>query len=216
MGEGKRLVVVEGVNDVGVGEGFEDEEVRQAGPVCAGGNDGVVRGDLSDSVNDGGLNAEPAVGIVLFRLVHDLEKDVVGIGDGEVLGEGAPERDEVADAGGSLEELGLVFAGGMDIDDDGEMVVEHDLDDAIELGAEVGWFAGILPGEQRAGVDAETDVVEAHAGDESDVGFSGEGLQPMAGVVVGLGKPLAGIDAVLEMLGALEGDGFRGGILGGS
>ena len=36
-----------------------------------------------------------------------------------------------------------MFAAGVDVDDDGEMVVEHDLDDAVEFGHEVGFFVGV-------------------------------------------------------------------------
>ena len=42
MSEGEGLVVVKGVDDVGIGKGFEDEEILEAGPVRAGGDDGVL------------------------------------------------------------------------------------------------------------------------------------------------------------------------------
>ena len=50
MGEGEGLVVVKGIDDVVVSKWLEDEEVAEAGPVGAGGDDGVVRGDLADGL----------------------------------------------------------------------------------------------------------------------------------------------------------------------
>ncbi len=153
MSEGEGLVVVKGVDDVGIGKGFEDEEILEAGPVRAGGDDGVLGGGLADGVDDGGFDALPAVRVVLLGLVHDLEEDVLGIDVGEVGSEGAPQGDEVGYAGCALEELGFVFAGGMNVEDDGEVVLEHEPDDAVELGHEGGFGTGALPGEERTRVD---------------------------------------------------------------
>ena len=41
----------------------------------------------------------------------------------------------------------------------------------------------------------------------------GEGLEAMGGVVVGLREPHAGVDAVLQMLGASEGQGVLSGVV---
>jgi len=67
MREGERLVIVEGVNDVGIGKRLEDEQVGEAGPVRARGNDGVVRSGLADGVDDRGLDAVPAVRVRSVR-----------------------------------------------------------------------------------------------------------------------------------------------------
>ena len=93
-----------------------------------------------------------------------------------------------------------------------------EVDDGVEFfqeGDAVGLFA--LPGEERVGVDAETDVVEAELMDEADVVGGGEGAEALDGVVAGLREPVAGVDAAAEMLGALEGEvvGLLGGCAGG-
>jgi hypothetical protein len=54
-------------------------------------------------------------------------------------------------------------------------------------------------------------MVKAHFCDEGEVGGGGEGLEVVDGVVAGLGKPDAGVDAVLEVLGAGESYGGWGG-----
>ena len=56
-------------------------------------------------------------------------------------------------------------------------------------------------------------MIEAQLRNELDVGGGGKGLEAMDGVVIGLGKPDAGVDAVLEMPGAGEGEGVLGGIV---
>jgi len=130
-----------------------------------------------------------------------------------VSGQGSPQRGEGFDAGFALEERGLVFAGGVDVDDNGEMVVEHGVDGLVELGHEGGLVAGVLPRDERAGVDREAAVVEAHGRDESDILRGGEAFEALRRVVIRLREPLAGVDAVLQVLRALEGGG--GLILGG-
>jgi hypothetical protein len=94
----------------------------------------------------------------------------------------------------------------MNVDDDGEMVVEHGLDGAIELGHEGRLLAGALPLDQWVGIDADPAVVEAHARDQRDVVWCAECAQALRRVVVRLGKPHGCVNAVLQMLRSGEGD----------
>ncbi len=95
VGEWKRLVVVKGIDDVFVRQWLQHEQIRQARPVRAGCDDGVGGRDFADGLDDGGLDALPAVRVVLLRFVQNLEEDVLGIDRSEVRGELSPERGEV-------------------------------------------------------------------------------------------------------------------------
>jgi hypothetical protein len=43
VGEGEGIVIVEGIDDVGVGKRFEHQQVAEARPVRSAGDDGVLR-----------------------------------------------------------------------------------------------------------------------------------------------------------------------------
>ena len=63
----------------------------------------------------------------------------------------------------------------------------------------------VQPGQQRVGVDAETDVVKAEAMDKGKIVRSGIGAKAFGAVTAGsLGKPVAGVDAVAQMACTLK------------
>ena len=126
------------------------------------GDDGVIGSGFADSGSYCGLDGLPSGGIVLFGLVHDLEEDAFGVEVGEVGGEGGPESAELLYGVIVVEEGSFIAALGMDVDDDGEVVVEDGLNGLVQLrdeGGGVGWV--VEPGQEWIGVDAETDVIEA-------------------------------------------------------
>ena len=218
MGELVGIVEVEVVDDVGVGEGMEGEQVNDVRVVGSGGDEGVAGGGFADGGGLAGLDAGPAVGVVDLRLVHDLEEDFVGVAVSEVGGEAAPEHGEAVNGVVAGEEALLVAFFRVEIDLDGEAVGEHGVNGFVEAGEELGVEAVsgarvLLEGD---GIDAEADVVKAEAGDEGDVLSVGIAVGARGGVVGGgLGEPLRGVDAAAEMLGAGEGDLDTGGVLGG-
>jgi hypothetical protein len=85
-----RLVEVEVVDDVAVGQGVLGQQADDVGPVGAGGDDGVFGSDFANGLRGCGLDTRPAVGIVDLGLVHNLEEDFLGIAVGVVGGQPAP------------------------------------------------------------------------------------------------------------------------------
>ena len=171
MRELVRLVEMEGVEDVAIGERLELEQVVKAGVVCAGSDEGIVRRDLADGRGHVRLNACPAKAIIDLRLVENLKENALGIAIGVVRGKLQPECGEAGNTRISAAKLLLPLVARVQIDLDGKAIGEHRVDGAIETGEEirVGTSSareGLL---QRIGIDAKADMIEAEMRDEGDV-----------------------------------------------
>ena len=213
MGEDVRLVKMEIVNDVGVAERLEEDEIVVIGPASAFDEDGVLRGGFANGADETNLNAVPAIAIAHFRFVESFEENFFGIVGAEMFGEGAPEIGELFDGFVAGEFLLEVFVG-MDVEDDGEVLVEEHLDSEIDFGQIVsGNLVGLITVEDGSGIDAEADVIEAYGFDEGGVGRRVPGFEMFLGVALGvvdLGEPFAHVDAVTKMLSAGLGEGIVG------
>src|SRR5579884_503678 len=207
--EDVRLVEMEIVDDVGIANRLNENEVIIVGPARAGDDDGVVRRSLPNGGNQTRLDAIPAVGIARFGFVEDFEEYKIGIEIRVMLREGAPEVGELFDKRVVLGEPFLEVGVGMHVQNDGQAVIQNHLDGGIQIGEIVcGDAIRLISAEHRSGVDAQPDVIEADITDELNILGRVPGLEMLLGValgVVNLGKPFAEIDAVAKVLGAMEG-----------
>src|SRR5580704_13965402 len=79
MREDIRFVKVKSVDDVGVAQRFEEEQIIVVGPMRSGRNDGVVWRSLADCCCKLSFNAIPTKLILSLRLVEDLKEHAIRI-----------------------------------------------------------------------------------------------------------------------------------------
>ena len=203
MREDVRLVEVKCVDDVGVAQGLEKNQVVVIGPVRAGGDDGVLRGAFADRGGELGLDAVPAIAVATLRLIEDFEEDAVGIEIRVVGGQRAPEIDEALD--------GVIVAGKLLF----EIIIRVDrqlhrqalIEDHLHRGVEVREIVGsdligLLGMEHGPWIHGQADVVEAHGANQRDVLGGNGGVKVFFGVAGWVGElrePIAQIDAVAQM-----------------
>src|SRR5579885_2859037 len=78
MREDVRRVEMKNVDDVGIAQRLEEDHVVVVVPTGAWNEDGVLRRGLPDCLYDTGGDSLPAVSVMQFGLVEDLEEDAVG------------------------------------------------------------------------------------------------------------------------------------------
>ena len=98
MGERLRIVEVEVVNHVAVGQWMLRQQIDDVGPIRPGGDDRVARRSFANGRRGARLNAGPAIGIVHLRLIHHFEEDFLRIARGIVRGQLAPQHHEAVHA----------------------------------------------------------------------------------------------------------------------
>src|SRR5579885_2882773 len=119
-----------------------------------------------------------------------------------MLGDGSPEQAESFCCKIVGAELMFVFAAGMKIDNDRQILAHCFRNHGIEHlhgVATLPWTATLK--DRR--IDAQAHVIKAELVDECDVVERGIGREPLHAVVARLREPLAGIDSMAEMLCAL-------------
>src|ERR1700730_15683668 len=89
--EDVRVVEVKIVDDVGIVERLHEEKLVVGGPVGSSDDNGMGGSAFANRGSEAGLHAFPAVAIAKFGLVQDFEENEIGICEGIVVGEGAPE-----------------------------------------------------------------------------------------------------------------------------
>ncbi len=97
VGEDVGFVEVECVDDVGVAQGLEENEIVVVGPVRPGGDDGVLRGAFANRAGQLGLHAVPAIAIAAFGLVEHFKENAHGIEGRVVRGQRSPKIGEFLD-----------------------------------------------------------------------------------------------------------------------
>ena len=196
------LVEMEVVDHVSVGQRLLCQQVGDGGPVRPGGDDGVLRRNFAYGLRRAGLHARPAIGIMLFRLVHDLVKNQIGIAIGIMRGQFAPKHYEPIDAVSAGTDAPLVIALRMNVDLHSHSLGQHLIDGVVETADEVRVVLAEEASRERRGIDADPDVVEAELRHERDVGIIGVAVGLLSRVVARLREPLRSIDAVTQVLRA--------------
>src|SRR5258708_27768693 len=93
--EDVRVVEMEIVDDVGIVERLDKEELVVGGPVGTGGDDGMGGSAFANGGREAGLHTFPAVAIAEFGLVQNFEEDEIGGWGGIVAGGGGPQRTRI-------------------------------------------------------------------------------------------------------------------------
>src|SRR2546421_12795978 len=97
MREGVRVVEVEVVDDVSVGERLDEEEFIHRRPARARGDDRMARRAVAYGSGHARLNPHPAVRVLDHRLVEDFEEEAFGVAAREGSCGRAPELCEGID-----------------------------------------------------------------------------------------------------------------------
>ena len=97
VGERERLVVVESVDDITVGQRLEPDQVLNAGIVGASSNDGVPRRGAANDRNGSAFNVRPPARIGDLRLIQDFKEDTLGVSGGVVRGQCTPQSEKRCD-----------------------------------------------------------------------------------------------------------------------
>src|ERR1700734_3191437 len=63
--------------------------------MCAGRDDSVVRINVTNRLHRGALQANPPIGVLFLRLIHELEEESIRIATNKVLRENLPEHNEL-------------------------------------------------------------------------------------------------------------------------
>ncbi len=170
----------------------------------------MIRRAFSDGASETRLHAHPAVAVFEFRLIQNFEENFFGIERRVVFCERAPIILELFDEAVIAREFLLEVAFGMDVDDDVEILIEdHFYGGVHHCQIFRGDAIGLAAAKHRIAIQRKANVVEAHRFDEGNILRGVVGVEVFLCVALrieDLGEPMAEIDAVSQMLCALEGE----------
>ena len=209
MSENMRLVKVENINDVGVGERLEEDQIIVVVPARPRGNDGVRRSRSPDRRGQLRFHAVPAIPILHLGLVQDFEEYPFRIPRHIMLRHHAPEVGEAGDEVVFLQarlEIGI----GVHIELDRQAGIENHLHRRVEI-PEIFRRAALPLRRVHQGlrVHAQPHMVESQRLDERDVGRGIPALKVFFRIslgIVNLREPLTQVDAAAKVRKARRGD----------
>ena len=171
MGENVRLIEVEAVNYVGIRQRFQEKQVVIRRPTSPGRDYRVLRGSLADRRRQLGLHTGPAVSVLQFRFVEDLEENELCIQSAVMLRKGTPEVSKSLDESVIFGKPGFEFHFRVYVQYDCQTIGEDAAHGLVQIAQKLRLNCVRFPfPKHRLRIDAQPHVVKAHCLDQRNVG----------------------------------------------
>jgi len=167
-------------------------------------DDGVLRSSTANFLDGPLLDADPAVRILQFGLVHDFEEHLFAVVGSKMIGNRSPQQPEFLRGKVVRSYLAFELRAGMNVENDRQTFRQCFVEDGIERL----YALTISPRPvaiEDGGIDAEAHMIESQTAHERDVVERGVGRESLGAVVRGLREPLASIDTVPQALRTPQG-----------